>query len=1316
MASTTRFELTSTSPEASFAGNYQNGQRGYSTPTLDRSTSFRDSAEIKNFASGKANSRGSVSTSGDVTTLSQWLMLEPIVIGDQKHARSGDLRRVLGVSIGSTSEDNPFGAVHLKNSSPGAVDELKRLRASVADTCVKARNVPGSGALPQCLAKKLDDHLNKLNKYVEVSSKKQQQRNEMLANERSSGSILKIGSLIHRNTTEFGSQKFDERPKNGGLNKRLRTSVADNRAECKVGGASRQPMSMARERDMLKDSNADSDTVEGKIKRLPAGGEGWDKKMKRKRSVGAAFSRSIDNDGELKRTMHHKLPGESSLQSGDSTPSIRSGASGSSSKLDPASSPASSSARTTLKGEQEKSMLSRDLSPGPMKERTLGKLNVSDPLFRMGNREGNSAMCPSPILKGKASRAPRNGSMVSASSASNVSRVSGTLESWEQLQAVNKTSTIGGANNRKRTIPGGSSSPPITQWVGQRPQKISRTRRTNLIPVSNHDDVQMQSEGCSPSDFSPRLSSFTNAAHSIKGSASENINFKGRSENASSPARLSESEESGGGEIRIKEKGLGSGDGEEKDANATQNVGPTAIPVKKNKIMVKEESGDGVRRQGRSGRMSPFSRTSPSPTREKMDNEGTPKPQRNARSSEKNGSKSGRPLKKLSDRKGFSRLGHIANGGSPDCSGESEDDREELITAANLAFHASCMCSEPNDHVYWRYFRYADCVMFNFVCYAVNACSGAFWKTVEPLFASVDPDEESFLSGQDDYSHENMAAPDSVYFGGYRSINNEIRSDSSLDRMGFVDRLRTSPLYGCSERERRYDVVPPLYQRVLSALIVEDEIEESEDTGFGRMRSSIHDSRFLIGADCKPLDKISLSEPMFGTQIPKTNNAHIVFSCNGNANYDRSHNAQDHYGNGEVLQRDDGYVHSEVEVLVRLSRCDYVLQSLQANNCGVSSFECQYEQMCVEEKLVLELQSVGLYLEAVPALNDNEDEVMNEEIVQLEKKLHEQMRKKKSCLDTLYEAVQEGKKIGRSHGKNVVFNYLNDKFYCFLRDPEQIAMDKLVELAYKKLLATKRSFASKHGIAKVSKQVALAFAKRTLARCRKFEMDSRASCFSDPALRDIIFAAPPRFDDTEMLACAGQIPANDGSLVDAFDQAFAKKGPISNRAKRKELLLDDVGGAVFRASSAMGISDGAKGKRSERDPPKTGRLSMGCYNKGESKAKSNKPKKTAQLPTGDKFSLSESGNSSGSKRKDVRFISSGGLPPPASSSVVKESSEFGNLLPNDIDGIDDLGVDSEIGEPQDLNSWFNFDVDGIQDNDLVGLEIPMDDLAELNMF
>ena len=78
-------------------------------------------------------------------------------------------------------------------------------------------------------AKKLEDNLNKLNKFETMSSKKQQQWNEMPTHERSGGSTLKIGSLMHRSMAEFGSQKFDDRPKNGGLNKRLRTSVAETR-------------------------------------------------------------------------------------------------------------------------------------------------------------------------------------------------------------------------------------------------------------------------------------------------------------------------------------------------------------------------------------------------------------------------------------------------------------------------------------------------------------------------------------------------------------------------------------------------------------------------------------------------------------------------------------------------------------------------------------------------------------------------------------------------------------------------------------------------------------------------------------------------------------------------------------------------------------------------------------------------------------------------------------------------------------------------------------------------------------------------------
>lgn len=49
---------------------------------------------------------------------------------------------------------------------------------------------------------------------------------------------------------------------------------------------------------------------------------------------------------------------------------------------------------------------------------------------------------------------------------------------------------------------------------------------------------------------------------------------------------------------------------------------------------------------------------------------------------------------------------------------------------------------------------------------------------------------------------------------------------------------------------------------------------------------------------------------------------------------------------------------------------------------------------------------------------------------------------------------------------------------------------------------------------------------------------------------------------------------------------------------------------------------------------------------------------------------------------------------------------------NDLDPIDELGV----GGPQDLSSLLNFDDEELQDDFSAGLEIPMDDLTELNMF
>ncbi|CAI9767510.1 unnamed protein product [Fraxinus pennsylvanica] len=1270
-----RFEMTLDSPDSSFAGGYQSGPRGnYSGSSLNRSGSFREIAESRMFGSGKATSRGSAMSAGDNPALSQSLMLEPIVMGDHKYPRSVELRRILGFSVGSSLENNSFGADHLKTSPPVVMEELKRFRASVLLTLVSKldkffssdspffflRN-PDTGLL-YGRAKKLDEHLNKLNKYLDSMTPKKQHRNVLLTNDRSASSNSKMGTQMIRSPAELVAHKFEDGPKNIVLNKRLRTSIAETRAEFRDNGLLRQPLAMPKERGLIKNSSADA--------KLTAAGESWDRKMRRKRSVGAVFSRPIDSDVDLKRTMHHKLISEP----------------GGGNKLDPISSPAGSSAHATPKTEQEKSFLSRNLHPVQNKERGLGKGNI-----QLNNGEENLAVCPSPVVKGKASRAPRNGSTRGPNSASNVPRISGALESWEQPQGVNINPSIGSYNNRKRGIPAGSSPLPITHWVVQRPQKNTRTRRTNLVPISNHDEAQMQSKECSPSDLGARLNSgVTNVSLLSRSAATGTHNFKVKTEKFSSPARLYESEESVAGEHRLKERGVGSVYVEEEDENGAQNIVSSAILTKKNKFVVKEKKGDGVQRQGQSGGVLPFSRPSISPRREKLDKAVATKPLQSARSgSDKNGSKSGRLLKKLSDRKGFSCLVHVANGASPDFNGESEDDHEELLEAANFACNST-----------------------------VLACSSPYWKKVEALFASISPDERSYLSQQlkleDEYSgslnqifgpgnnilwkmgdhgHEEIPAFNS--FSGERNGHkrNQIRRKDSSEE--FAQQLQDSSLIGSLDTEG----CTPLYQRVLSALIVEDEIEGCKENGFGRSRSSSDDVCFIIDSESKSRSLQNFSEPIVGIQTQKNGNPNQFFSCNENTDNNRVRSARVHPCNSELLHGEGGYEHSQVEVLARLSGCDHASRSSQTKSNGISSSDSQYDEMCLEDKLVLELQSVGLYLETMPSLDDKEDEVINQEIVQLERGLHQKIGKKKMCLDKLYKAIQAENDAEK-------------------RNPEQVAMDKLVELAYQKLLATRG-----RGIAKVSKQSALAFAKRTLSRCQKFE-DSGASCFAEPALRDIVYAAPPRASEPELLPDAnlevvnGSLPGcTNGSSVDLSeasghqsDHDFAKNGP-TNRGKKKEVLLDDVGGAVFRSTSTLGISGDAKGKRSERDrdretsirnpASKNGRSSMGG-SKGERKMKSKPKQKTAQL--------SASGNGFVNKR-DVRLIASDNGPPD-SSKETKKSMDFPNLPLNDINSIE-LGVDSDIGVTHDFSSLFNFDEDGLQDHDSIGLEIPMDDLSSI---
>ncbi|KAK3228498.1 hypothetical protein Dsin_000379 [Dipteronia sinensis] len=1323
MAGSVRFESSSASPEdLPFSGGYPNGQRG--NYSFDRSGSFREGSEGRIFGSASSMSRGIATSTGDAPLMLQCLPLDPITMGDPKNSRLGEIRRVLGISFGTTAEDNSFGAAaHSKPPPPVATEDLKRFKLSVSDSISKARG----------RVRRLEESIHKLTKYCESSNSKKQQRNEMLTNERSGGlNLLKVGTLMQRNSSDLLTQRLEDRTKNIVLNKRVRSSVAETRAEGRTNIPARQPHSMVKDRDMLKDGGEVSDLVEEKIRRLPAGGEGWDKKMKRKRSVGTVFTRPVDSDGELKRVMHHKLNNESGLPPCDAQ-SFRSGSSGGANginKSDNTSLPAGSNVRSIPKNDLEKVTLSRDPMAGSTKERIKGtnKLNI---------REDNHIVSPGPFTKGKASRAPRTGPVMAANSSPNIPRPSG-ADGWEQPPSINKVNSVGGVNNRKRPMPAGSSSPPMAQWVGQRPQKMSRTRRANLVsPVSNLDEGQMSSEGCT-TDLGARITMGTNGSLTARCVANGTQQFRVKQENVTSPARLSEIEDSGAvenRESRLKEKGIASNEVEERATTAAQSVGPSVLLTKKNKILIKEESVDGVQRQGRSGRGSSYSRTSISPMREKLENQSLSKPLKSTRpGSDKSGSKSGRPpIKKLSERKVFSRLVHTSISGSPDFSGELEDDREDLLAAANFACNSSYL-----------------------------ACSGSFWKKMEPLFASVSLEDISNLKQQlkstDEY-HESLSQicdrgndvmGDLVHgedFLPYTLVSGE-KERSLLDQfqakgpariLDLGDQIQANgDFVGRLDSDSKNEDTP-LYQRVLSALIAEDETEEFEENSGGRYTYSRDDfpgsTCLLIDAESRKRDRIQFEYDSMLGQVQKQCSFDGL-SCNGDTTFNRGRSIENVY-NDDFSNGGSGLMHGETRIFSEFSENagNGTRAAVHTSASSISSLDCQYEQMCLRDKLMLELQSIGLYLESVPDLADQEDETINQDIVELQKAHLQQVGKKKEHLNKILKAIEEAKEREE-------------------RDLEQVAMNRLVELAYKKKLATRGSSASKSGVAKVSKQVAMAFMKRTLARCRKFE-ETGKSCFTEPAIRDVIFATPPRANDAESTKShglvsrsmppktvkshivplsSGSVPGRaeqrdlhedkfDGGSFDAFrtrtlsnDQDFIKTGPIFNRGRKKEVLLDDVGGsASLRAASALGNTSvgGAKGKRSERErdkdmairnsAAKSGRASMGNA-KGERKMKSKPKQKIAQLST--------SGNGFSDKFAEATPS------PHSSANISKEGNNGINKKTEGEEVKEPFDIMEQLGEHQDLSNFLsNLNEDEeLGDNDLMGLEIPMDDLSELNMF
>ncbi|TKW24768.1 hypothetical protein SEVIR_3G071200v4 [Setaria viridis] len=1181
--------------------------------------------------------------------LSQYISLDSPAWGpdpkqqQQQHWRHPELRRAL--------------------AADDQADELRRIRASVQDSTGKAKEKVRS----------LHDAIQKLDKFKNIVTRKRQRTADAGPD--------KLGS-------SSGALRMGAQNSSAVMSKRVRSSLADGRVEGRTSVPTRQGPLVSNEKnspvEKEKSCTRMSATVsvlsEDKLRGLSTGGEGWEKKMKRKRSVGTMLGRGSDADRDVKSVGQHRPANEVRPRSSDGL-AYRHGASAGAlagNKLDGTSQQNNIVSRIQSKTDVDYATQPnerRERHTGVDKERTTVKGNKANTSEDMQNGS------LSPLPKAKACRAPRTSSLVMNSS-SNFQRSTGGNDEWEEAAPyTNKASPLGGMTNRKRSTHSNASSPPIA-WVGQRPQKMSRTRRANVVsPVSNFDEVL--SEG-SPLDTAARSTPIESGSVLTKNTPTTKM------DSISSPAGLSESEGSVATESKSKEKAMHSGEVGNEGANAAHNAMGLIFSSNKNRIPLKEELEDGgVRRQGRSGRGTMHVKGCSSIPKEKLDTAETRKPIKGGRpGSEKNESKLGRPpMKKGSDRKASSWHSQALNCEPTDITGEPEDDQEELLAAVNAARSA-----------------------------IVGAYSGPFWKKMEPMLTFISSENLSFLKNQinlveelemsmscmSDGEHDIIAlsdyrrmqkmeehssqvlAPSNFSPPSQQSKTNGVGAKGSIGCFSPGDENHTVPQK--LEADKWFNEMAPMAHRLLSALIIEDDLPDSN----GVQRDILVEfpnshNPYTINRYLENELQASAITSNFGLSVDFThsNSTSMVHQsmCNGftassnfiNSNSESSVHSE-HLSDGVnfTVYPESGSLH---DLMPQISRqCQNPVKDFPC-----SPYEYQYGQMSVEDKILIELQSIGICPETVPKLEDGEDEDINKMISELRKRLHDQVNQKKCRLHKLDKSIQDTKDLEE-------------------RSLERHAMNKLVERAYRKLKGGRVGSSHKAGVSKsankAAKQLALAFAKRTLARCQKFD-ETGKSCFSEPSLWSVL-SAP--------------LPSSDAKSTEGVERL---------KHQKLDRTPFDQGGTKWKKGERE--RDHNRDASAKGSGLKSGRHSSGGSGRsGERKNKTKPKQKLAQLST--------SGNVLG---RVVEPLSSPAVqePPPEPPSERKTQHPTRNTSSNAaqrgttdaalpvLPGLDDIldvpgGLD---GQGNDISSWFTDGLDdSLQDIDLSGaLEIPDDDLTQL---
>ncbi|KAG6632109.1 hypothetical protein CIPAW_13G136500 [Carya illinoinensis] len=367
--------------------------------------------------------------------------------------------------------------------------------------------------------------------------------------------------------------------------------------------------------------------------------------------------------------------------------------------------------------------------------------------------------------------------------------------------------------------------------------------------------------------------------------------------------------------------------------------------------MPNNDIGDNVQRHGRSRRGSSLTRPGIPPAVEKLETLTMTKP---LPGSEKNRSKSGRPpSKKLKDRKALIRVGPIVNSNS--------------------------------------------------LNYTGLACSGPFWNKMEAIFASVSSEDLSYLKQQLSFAEEldeNMPQMFGIAYNNVSGVGelkevNEF-SGGRQRSQSHQESAETDSLNGRFDT-RKSDKFTPLYQRVLSALIEEDEIEEFYHHGEGKTLSlqyasddSHRGSCYQIDIEPKDWDKME-SEVESKVDSQTQSNYLDRLSCDSSirSNSQRNPTVSSSLHSNERWWGDYEFAHFDLGPTSEI--CLDNLGQLQAGELSagnLSPYTCHYQLLSLDDRLLLELQSIGLYPEILPNLA--EGEVINQDIMELNEGLYQQ--------------------------------------------------------------------------------------------------------------------------------------------------------------------------------------------------------------------------------------------------------------------------------------------------------------------------------------